>query len=135
VTLASGGGSWSSISDRNVKRNIEPVDSLRLLERLSKVPIATWNYESQDPAIRHIGPMAQDFHAAFAVGEDERYITAIDADGVALAAIQGLHSLVEDRDCRIAELEHVNAELESRLERLEVLISGKLNSDARGTGQ
>jgi hypothetical protein len=35
--------------------------------------------------------MAQDFYAAFSVGEDNRHITSIDEDGVALAAIQALH--------------------------------------------
>ena len=51
----------------------------------------TWNLKSQDPAIRHIGPMAQDFYAAFNVGEDDKHINSVDADGVALAAIQGLN--------------------------------------------
>jgi hypothetical protein len=49
------------------------------------MPIQRWNMKSQDASIRHIGPMAQDFHAAFAVGEDNRHINSVDADGVALA--------------------------------------------------
>jgi regulator of replication initiation timing len=36
--------------------------------------------------------MAQDFYAAFGVGEDNRHITSIDEDGVALAAIKALHA-------------------------------------------
>jgi hypothetical protein len=36
--------------------------------------------------------MAQDFYAAFGVGEDDTHITTVDADGVALAAIQGLYA-------------------------------------------
>ena len=39
----------------------------------------------------HIGPTAQDFSRAFGLGEDNRHITTVDADGVALAAIQGLY--------------------------------------------
>ncbi len=63
-----------------------------MLARLAEVPISTWNYTSQDASIRHIGPMAQDFYAAFGVGEDDTHITTVDADGVALAAIQGLYA-------------------------------------------
>jgi hypothetical protein len=36
--------------------------------------------------------MAQDFYAAFGVGEDDKHITSIDEDGVALAAIKALHA-------------------------------------------
>jgi len=69
------------------------------------LPITSWDYDGQDESIRHIGPMAQDFYAAFNVGEDDMHITAIDADGVAPAAIEALHE--ENRMLRkkIAELE------------------------------
>jgi trimeric autotransporter adhesin len=50
-----------------------------------------WSYKTQGPSIRHMGPTAQDFSRAFGLGEDDRHITTIDADGVALAAIQGLY--------------------------------------------
>ena len=36
---------------------------------------------------------------------DDRHVGTIDADGVAPAAIQGLHQLVQDKDARIAALE------------------------------
>ena len=61
-----------------------------VLEQVARLPIATWNYLSQDRAIRHMGPMAQDLHAALGLGESDKHIATIDADGVALAAIQGL---------------------------------------------
>jgi regulator of replication initiation timing len=49
--------------------------------------------------------MAQDFYAAFHVGEDDRHITSIDEDGVALASIKALaiqnHALhAENRELR-----------------------------------
>ena len=112
MTLAAGGGSWSSISDRSVKANFESVDGRDVLEVLAEMPIETWNYDSQDPSIRHIGPVAQDFYAAFGVGEDERLITTVDADGVALAAIQGLYELVQEKDGEIAALEERLGQLE-----------------------
>jgi len=105
VQLAPGGGSWSSISDRNAKANIAPVDGPDLLAKLARIPVATWNYKSQDPSIRHIGPMAQDFYAAFGVGEDDKHITTIDADGVALAAIQALYESNRELVQKIAELQ------------------------------
>jgi hypothetical protein len=77
------------------------------------VPIQTWNLVSQDAAIRHMGPMAQDFAAAFGLGESERHISTVDADGVALAAIQGLYQLVQDQVVQIAALEARLAVLEA----------------------
>ena len=67
--------------------------------------------------------MAQDFHAAFGIGPDDKHIATVDADGVALAAIQGLNEKVEVRsqrsEDRIQKLEAENAELKARLEKLE----------------
>ncbi|UCG32711.1 MAG: tail fiber domain-containing protein [Phycisphaerales bacterium] len=112
VVLPAGGGSWSSVCDRDAKENFAPVDPRGIVERLAKIPIETWNYKSQDRSIRHIGPMAQDFKAAFSVGESTTHITTVDAGGVALAAIQGLYDMVQERDTQIAELQR-------RLEKLE----------------
>jgi hypothetical protein len=87
------------------------VSGREVLEQLDGVPIATWNYKAQDKSIRHIGPMAQDFAAAFKVGGDEHGISTVDADGVALAAIQGLHEALREKDARIQALENDVAEL------------------------
>jgi trimeric autotransporter adhesin len=91
AVLPAGGGGFSSLSDRASKENFSPVNAEALLGKIASLPISSWNYKTQAESIRHIGPMAQDFHAAFGVGEDEKYISSIDADGVALAAIQGLY--------------------------------------------
>jgi hypothetical protein len=91
-------------SDRNLKENFRPVDDAEILKLLADLPISTWNYIAQDDSIRHIGPMAQDVHAAFGVGEDDRHITAIDADGIALAAIKGLYQQNLAQQKEIAEL-------------------------------
>jgi hypothetical protein len=125
--LAPGGGSWSMLSDRNTKENIQPVDVRAVLDKLRALPLATWNYKSQDKSIRHLGPTAQDFHTAFQVGEDERHITAVDADGVALAAIQGLNQKLEDQHAE-------NAQLRERLKRLEFLVE-KLSPQTFGGKQ
>ncbi len=119
VTLAAGGGSWSSVSDCNVKENYESVDVQEILERLATLPIHSWNYISQDDSIRHIGPTAQDFHAAFGVGEDDRHITAIDADGVNMAAIQALYERLQRVEGELRDLRAENRRLRERLGRLE----------------
>jgi hypothetical protein len=119
VELAPGGGSWSSLSDAASKRAIEPVSGRSVLRRLASVPISTWSYRSQERSIRHIGPMAQDFHRAFGVGEDRRHISSIDADGVALAAIKGLSRELAAERRRRQEQERRLDRLEARLAALE----------------
>jgi hypothetical protein len=122
ATLAPGSGSWAVVSDRALKGNFAPVDGVQVLEKLAALPIGTWNYTSQDASVRHIGPTAQDFRAAFAVGEDERHISTVDADGVALAAIQGLHRLVQSKDEQIQQQQQQLAALQRRLETIERVV-------------
>jgi trimeric autotransporter adhesin len=95
VTMAAGGGSWSSLSDRREKTAVEAVDPRDVLARVVALPMSTWQYRAQDASVRHMGPMAQDFRAAFALGENDTTISTVDADGVALAAIQGLNAKLE----------------------------------------
>ena len=112
VQVAPGSGSWSSVSDKNLKANFTNTNGRAVLDALANVPIQSWNYKSQDATIRHIGPMAQDFYAAFNVGEDDTHIATIDADGVALAAIQGLHQENQELKSQITNLETRLAVLE-----------------------
>jgi hypothetical protein len=123
VQLAPGGGSWSSVSDRNAKENLAGVDTTRLLAHVLALPITTWNYKSQAASIRHMGPMAQDFYSTFNVGEDDKHITEIDEGGVALAAIQGLNQKLEDqlkqKDSEISALREQLRFLSRRLSRVE----------------
>jgi hypothetical protein len=121
VSLAPGSSTWSSISDRNSKDNFDQVDTRELVKKLAAMPILTWNYKAQARSIRHIGPMAQDFAAAFEVGEDDKHITTIDADGVALAAIQGLYKMVKERDAKLASQERRIADLENRSRQISLL--------------
>jgi hypothetical protein len=126
VFLAPGDGSWTAISDRNAKENFQSVDSQAVLDKVAALPLTTWNYKTQSDSVRHIGPMAQDFKAAFGLGATDTGITSIDADGVALAAIQGLNQKMEaeNRSLR-GELKAKESELQSlkkRLTDLETLI-------------
>lgn len=125
--LAAGGSSWSSVSDRNAKENFSEVNGQEILDNLSQVPVTTWNYKTQDASIRHIGPMAQDFYAAFEVGEDNKHLTTVDVDGVALAAIQALYAENQEKDARIAELEEQVEAQQKSLEALEVRLEALEN--------
>lgn len=105
VILNPGSSAWSIVSDRTLKDNIHGVDTKKTLEKLSQLPISRWNYKAQNSQIQHIGPMAQDFYNAFGLGEDDKHISTVDVDGVALAAIQGLYELVQKQAEQIAILQ------------------------------
>lgn len=109
-----GGGSSSGgiFSDRNLKENVADIDNSEILDRVANLPIREWNYKQQDAKIRHIGPMAQDFATAFGVGEDDRRINFVDANGVALAAIQALHAQNKEQSEQIAALKKQIDELQ-----------------------
>jgi hypothetical protein len=100
--LTFGGSPVGAPSDRNAKEDFESVDSRAVLAAVVALPIERWSY--RDEPARHLGPMAQDFAAAFGLGQDDRHIFPLDAAGVALAAIQGLHGLVEAQAARLQAL-------------------------------
>ena len=110
-------GAFVHASDRNAKENIQPVDPRAVLDKIMAMPISEWNYK-EDKASRHIGPMAQDFRAAFNLGLNDTSIATVDADGVALAGIQGLHQKLEEKEARIKALERTVSELKQLVERL-----------------
>lgn len=106
-------------SDRAQKKNITPADTDAILKKVGQLPIATWTYLEEPPAVRHLGPMAQDFHASFGLGDDDRSYNSIDAHGVALAAIQALQRVVSQQEQRIEKLERENRALGERLRALD----------------
>jgi hypothetical protein len=118
VYVSNGGGAWVAYSDRNGKENLQSVNQREVLDKVVALPLTTWNYKTQDGSIRHLGPMAQDFKAAFGLGESPTGINTVDADGVALAAIQGLNQVVLEKDAEIQTLK-------ARLDRLEQLINSQ----------
>jgi hypothetical protein len=108
-------------SDRNAKENFANVDSQGVLEKVTALPITEWNYKFNSTDVRHVGPMAQDFHAAFGLdGSDDTHISLVDEGGVALTAIQGLNQKLE------AQIKGKDAEIQAlkeRITRLEELMS------------
>lgn len=122
VRLASGGGAWAVFSDRNAKEEYASVDGEKLLQKLAEIPIETWKYKAQPSSIRHIGPTAQDFYAAFGVGEDDKHITTIDADGVALAAIQALYGQQKTANEQLRRQVAANEDLRAQIAELREMI-------------
>jgi hypothetical protein len=123
VALAAGASAWSTISDRAAKKDLAAVDVRALLEKLARVPLHQWRYQwEQETATPHLGPMAQDFKAAFYPGRDDTSISTLEFDGVALAAIQGLNQKLEERsqksEVRSQELAAKNATLEKEVTEL-----------------
>jgi Chaperone of endosialidase len=91
-TLSTPSSGWACSSDRDMKTNIRLLNTVDVLKRVIAMPLSSWSFKGAE-AYTHIGPMAQDFSKAFALGEDDKTISAMDSSGVAPAAIQGLHKL------------------------------------------
>lgn len=137
--LPAGATSWTTLSDRNQKKDVRPADCSSILERLVRIPVSHWRYtwEASDSA-SHLGPMAQDFKAAFYPGRDDTRLSTLEVDGVALAAIQGLNEKVDGRmqsaEVNIRELRGENAELRQTVDELKQLVQAmnhKLNGGAK----
>ena len=124
--LAPGSGTWASASDRNLKTDVARIDDAAVLDKVATLPIERWSYKSER-GVRHVGPMAQDFYAAFGVGEDDKHITSIDEDGVALAAIKALHAENASLRAQLAALKASQARhdllVDRRIERLSVAVT------------
>jgi hypothetical protein len=114
-------------SDRNAKENFKPVDNQAVLAKVASLPVTEWNYKTDQAGVQHIGPMAQDFQAAFGLdGKDDKHISVVDEGGVALAAIQGLNQKLQDElnreDAENAKLKQQNDLLAERLNQVEAIV-------------
>ena len=105
VSIGAGSGAWSSVSDRAAKKDLNQIDAGAILDKVATLPLYTWRYISEVSGAQHIGPMAQDFYAAFQLGDSDKTITTVDADGIALAAIQALKAENEALKARLERLE------------------------------
>ncbi|MEU6472380.1 tail fiber domain-containing protein [Streptomyces massasporeus] len=102
-TYGEGGGNGS---DRALKCDIDPVtwsaadagihpptDGYAVLRAVAQLPVSTWSYRGEED-VRHLGPMAQDWYAAFGLGADDKTIHPIDVNGVSVVAVQALYRMV-----------------------------------------
>jgi len=129
VLLSPGGGSWTSVSDRNLKENFRDINTEDILVKVGSLPLSNWNYKAQEKDVRHIGPMAQDFYAAFHLdGQSDTTINTLDIDGINMAAIQALKMRTDELKDAITELNELKAEvyaMKKDIEELKALLPKK----------
>ncbi|MCB2153699.1 tail fiber domain-containing protein [bacterium] len=116
------GGTWTNASSRSLKEGFVAIDPVDVLERLVSLPVTRWEYTGSNDG-EHLGPVAEDFYAAFGLGDTDKAISTTDADGVAFAAIKGVNAKLEAEN---EALRSRVSDLESRLEELEA----RINQDA-----
>jgi len=110
-------GTVNGVSSRDAKMNFDTLDPKEALSRVAALPISIWSYKADGPGVRHLGPMSEDFYQAFKLGLDDKHISFTDSAGVALAAVQGLNQVVQEKDKEISDLK-------SRIEALEKMVQG-----------
>jgi hypothetical protein len=125
------GGVWTNASDRNLKEAFASIDGAGLLAKLNAIPMQTWKYKTEKSGIRHLGPMAQDFRAAFGLGEDDRHISTVDEGGVALAAIQQLYRDGLRKDAIIRRQQAQIAQLMSQVKTIQATLRTRARSGSQ----
>ncbi len=113
-------GLLTEASDVNAKEDFVDLEGTQVLAKLSALPVTAWSFKG-DP-VRHIGPSAQDSHAAFGLGADDKHLAPKDVASVALVGVKELNKTLEKeiktRDAEIAELRQRLAALEEMLTRV-----------------
>ncbi|MCP3103793.1 tail fiber domain-containing protein [Myxococcus sp. K15C18031901] len=104
-------GAFECTSDRDVKEDFRPVDREALLRKVAKIPVETWRFKGTEGGVRHLGPVAQDFHEAFGLGSSDRSIGMLDINGVNMAAIQALELRTRELAAKTAEVDALKAEM------------------------
>jgi hypothetical protein len=80
---------------------VEHVDVDAILDDVGTLDVRTWRYTAEDGGtVERVGPAAEEFYETVGLWEDADR-AAGDADGVALAAIQGLTAVVETQRERL----------------------------------
>jgi hypothetical protein len=130
--IAASGGSMSCTSSRHVKHGFTDVDGESVLRKIAGMPVQRWRYNGERADVWHLGPMAQDFRAAFGLGTDDTSIGVLDIAGVNLLAVQTLERRTRELDERtrevtalrdeVATLRARQEEMERRLARLEAAL-------------
>ena len=105
-------------SSKASKTDFAPINNQEVLERVVSLPVSAWRYKTEAEGVQHIGPFAEDFNAAFGLGSDAKRISMVDAAGITLAAVQGLHSQLEQKDEELRALSQELAELRAMVEAL-----------------
>ena len=117
-------GTVAGSSSRLLKHDFQPVDAEAVLARVAALDVRSWRYTADSAAdVRHLGPVAEEFRAAFGLGANATTISMVDADGVNMLAIQALEARDRARRAELAALRAENAALQTRLARLEAALA------------
>ncbi|MFJ2868001.1 tail fiber domain-containing protein [Kitasatospora sp. NPDC087314] len=85
------------------------VNGYQVLETVAALPISTWRYLWEPEQVRHLGPMAQDWHAAFDFHHaNTGVIPVVDATGVALVCIQALNRRIDELTAEVHRLRELS---------------------------
>jgi hypothetical protein len=122
--LPAGSGVFNCTSSKYTKENFLSANGV--LAGLRKIPVTTWNYISEGAQVRHLGPMAEDFYAQFALGTGNTSIGVQDLAGVSIAAVKELDEQLQQKNAEIERLQSEvkilrsnQTELEKRLQAIE----------------
>ena len=111
--LPAGSGVFNCTSTRASKTNFEAVSGTDVLAKVRALPITTWNYISEGGKVRHLGPMAEDFYAAFGLGEGSKTIGIQDLASVSLAGVKALEERTAELQDKTEEIERLRTEVDA----------------------
>jgi uncharacterized coiled-coil protein SlyX len=121
VSLLANDNSWNIISDSTKKDRFLVADGSAMLLKLRDMRLGSWNYKNQHKAgLRHYGPMAQDFYAAFGkdaygtIGNDTT-INQANLEGVLMIMVKALEQRTADQGAEINALKDNNKKLTEQL--------------------
>ncbi|EAU67067.1 Hep_Hag family [Stigmatella aurantiaca DW4/3-1] len=120
--LPAGSGVFSCTSDRDTKEDFRRVNGEEVLAKVAGMTVESWRYKTEAAGVRHVGPVAQDFRAAFGLGTDDKSIGMLDIDGVNMVAIQALERRTQELNAKTAEVDALKSQvtdLQRSVERLE----------------
>ena len=123
--LPAGSGNWSCTSSRLLKTGFEDIDGEEVLDQVRRLPIQRWSYISE-PGVRHLGPFAEDFRHAFALGTDDRSLGLLDLAGVNLAAAQALEQRTRTLQAQLRQRDRDVAQLRTQVNALRAERAGML---------
>ena len=126
VTLAPGSGAWSTTSNQYLK-NLR--DANIDYDKLDELNVYTWNYETQESHLKHLGPMSQDFYSLYELGETDRRISMVDIDGFIFSGVKHIRNDLNAIDSAVIEkkVDHLNSEYRSLNERLDNILKESEN--------
>ena len=125
VYMRHGQSGWSNYCDRNIKENFRELDGEEVLAKIKNIPVTEWNYKRSDPSLKYIGPMAQDFYAAFhLMGTDSLGLNSICMDGVNMAGVKALDIRTREMKTVLTTIQEQNVALMEENKKLKEQLAG-----------